>query len=394
MKSYSLLVMLSIALVLNSACTTLVPRNPAPITEGSSAQVPGIAKARFWGDDIPEHIERNLRTLSDAEIQRNFPAIYNRPHHYLALSGGGENGAFGAGLLAGWAETGTRPEFQMVTGISTGALIAPFAFLGSSYDHVLKKVYTTTSTKDIISLRNLVSILLTDAAADSGPLLRLIKRYVTDEVIEAIASEHRRGRRLFIGTTDIDRMRPRIWDIGAIASSGQPGNRELIHKILLASASIPGAFPPVRINVESDGKIYDELHVDGGTTSQVFVYPASLSWDRVLKRLRVPRPAKVFVIRNALLMPDAEHVKQRVLPIASRSISSLIRTQGIGDLYLIYMLSRRDGIDYNLAYIPDDFDMESQEIFDTKYMNKLYELGYYLGRKGYKWHKAPPGWVQ
>ena len=93
-------------------------------------------------------------------------------------------------------------------------------------------------------------------------------------------------------------------------------------------------------------------------------------------------------------MPDAEHVKQRVLPIASRSISSLIRTQGIGDLYLIYMLSRRDGIDYNLAYIPDDFDMESQEIFDTKYMNKLYELGYYLGRKGYKWHKAPPGWVQ
>jgi predicted patatin/cPLA2 family phospholipase len=394
MKTFSLLVLFSIALVLNSACTTLVPRNPAPITKGSSAQIPGITNARFWGDDIPTHIEHKLKTLSDEEIRTGYPALYKRPHNYLALSGGGQNGAFGAGLLTGWSEAGNRPEFQMVTGISTGALAAPFAFLGPSYDHVLKEVYTSTRTEDILDFKNWVSILLSDAAADSSPLMKMIRRHVTDDIIDAIAAAHRKGRRLYIGTTDIDRMRPRIWDIGEIAASGQKGSKSLIHKIMLASASIPGAFPPVRISVESGGKLYDELHVDGGTTSQVFVYPAAINWQKVLRRLKVPGAARIFVIRNASLVPHPEHVRQRILPIAGRSISSLIRTQGIGDLYLIYMLSKRDGTDYNLAYIPDDFDEESKESFDIQYMNKLFELGYTLSRNGYKWEKTPPGWVR
>ena len=108
----------------------------------------------------------------------------------------------------------------------------------------------------------------------------------------AIAAEHRKGRRLFIGTTNLDAGRPVMWNIGAIANSTDPRAPELIHKVLLASASIPGAFPPVLINVEADGKVYDELHVDGGTTTQVFVYPAGIDWKAVTRKLKVPGQAR------------------------------------------------------------------------------------------------------
>jgi hypothetical protein len=333
-----------------------------------------------------------MNTMTQEEIKEAFPALYGQPHNYLALSGGGARGAFGAGLLAGWTETGTRPEFQMVTGISTGALIAPFAFLGPEYDDALRTVYTSITTSDIVKMRSKISLLTADAAADTEPLKALLKKYVDSQMIEAIAREHRRGRGLYIGTTDADYMRPRIWDIGAIAASGVKGAGALVRKVMIASASIPGAMPPVRFEVTANGQVYDEIHIDGGTATQVFVYPSATNWRRVLELLDVPGTPNTYIIRNSTLSPSRKVVELKVLPLSARSISSLIRTQGIGDLYTIYALTQRDGINYNLAYIGDEFTRQSTEAFDMPYMQELYKFGFDLARQGYPWDETPPGW--
>jgi len=364
---------------------------PAELT--NQAGIPGVPEARFWGDEWPTFAIERFDTYTDAEFRRDFPAIYNQPHHYLAISGGGANGAFGAGLFAGWAASGTRPEFTMVTGVSTGALTAPFAFLGSGFDDVLKQVYTTTHTKDIAEKRNLISAMFSDSMADSKPLRTLIGKYITADIIEAIAREHQRGRRLFIGTVNLDAGRSVIWNIGAIAASDYPRKLALIHDVMQASAAIPVAFPPVVIPVDINGKAYDEMHVDGGTGSQVFVYPAEVNWPEITRKLKVKGKPKVYVIRNSFLDADYRGIKRSVFPIANRSIDSLIRTQGIGDLYQIYALSERDGNDFNLAYIPASFTEEPSESFDPVYMRKLYELGYEMARQGYPWEKGPPGFI-
>jgi len=209
--------------------------------------------------------------------------------------------------------------------------------------------------------------------------------------MEAIAAEYRKGRALWIGTTNLDAKRPVIWNIGVIAASGGPEALELIHKVILASASIPAAFPPVFIEVEADGDRYDEMHVDGGTASQIFLYPAGIDWGRVAQRLEVNGTPRAYLIRNSSLEPEWETVSPKILPIAGQSIVSLIRTQGIGDMYRIYLNCMRDGLDYNLAYIPEDFDPEPSEAFDPVYMGKLFDLGYRLAKEGYPWSKAPPG---
>lgn len=375
-----------------AGCSSVLPRNPVPFDSVETAQIEGIPNARFWGDELSPHLKWEMDNLTPEEIRTGFPALYGQPHNYLAISGGGARGAFGAGLLGGWTKAGNRPEFQMVTGISTGALIAPFAYLGSDYDHILKTVYTSISTKNILEKRSFFSLLTADAVADTTPLKDLLKKYVNNEVIAAIAVEHRRGRGLYIGTTDLDYMRPVIWDIGAIAASGKPGASALVRKILLASASIPAGMPPVRINVTANGRIYEEMHVDGGVAAQVFVYPTTTDWKRVMQLLDVSGETTAYVIRNSRLKPHHEVVEPKVQPIAGRSISSLIRTQGIGDLYMIYMLTQRDGIGYQLASIPDEFERRPEEPFDMDYMNELYELGYQMALKGYPWTDEPPGW--
>ena len=219
----------------------------------------------------------------------------------------------------------------------------------------------------------------------------MIARYITTDIVSAIAKEHLRGRRLFVGTVNLSAGRSVIWNIGAIALSDHPQKLELIHNILRASAAIPVAFPPVSITVENNGEQYEELHVDGGTGSQVFVYPASMDWTLVTEKLKVKGKPMIYVIRNSFLEPDYMGINRSMLPIASRSIDSLIRTQGIGDLYQIYALSERDGNDFNLAFIPAEFTEKPSEGFDPVYMGKLYELGYQMAIKGYPWSKTPPG---
>ena len=384
----------SVALLLVlTGCASVPERHPLPPEYTLAATIPGIPEARFWGDEWPKFSMDKFDTYTDADFREELSAMYGKPHAYLAISGGGSNGAFGAGLLLGWTATGTRPEFAMVTGVSTGALTAPFAFLGSDYDDELKTVYTTITTKDIVKKRGLIAAATGDSVADTTPLKNLIAKTITVDMIDAIAREHRRGRRLFIGTVNLDAGRSVIWNIGAIAASDHPQKITLIRELLRASAAIPVAFPPVVISVEANGEAYDEMHVDGGTGSQVFVYPAAVDWRSITEKLKVQGKPGVYVIRNSFLDPDYRGIKRNVLPIASRTIDSLIRTQGIGDIYQIYALCKRDGNDFNLAYIPSDFTEEPSEAFDPVYMGKLLERGYRMALEGYPWEKAPPGFV-
>jgi hypothetical protein len=309
---------------------------------------------------------------------------------FLAISGGGANGAFTAGLLNGWTAAGNRPQFKAVTGISTGALIAPFAFLGPEYDETLRKFYTGITTKDILTQRSVLAAITDDALTDNAPLRKLIAGLVDQKLLDAIAAEYRKGRLLLIGTTNLDAQRAVIWNIGAIATSGHPRALELIREILIASAAIPAAFPPVMMDVEVDGQHYQEMHVDGGTVTQVFLYPPSLKVKELAEAAGVQRDRRVYIVRNARLEPEWAETPRRTLSIAGRAVSSLIATQGIGDLYRTYLNTQRDGIDYNLVFIPSDFKLQPREAFDKDYMQKLFDVGFELGKKGGFWKKTPP----
>jgi len=381
--------MFTAALVLTAACAHVPKRSALPAELVEDAMVLGIPQVRLWGD-APPPWQYEWMEASKADLKEQYSGVYGRRHTYLAISGGGENGAFAAGLLLGWTAAGDRPEFTTVTGVSAGALVAPFAFLGPEYDEVLRKVSAELTAKDVYKKRGTIRALRTDGAATTEPLQALIAKYVDQEAMEKIAAEYRKGRALNIGTANLDSMRPVIWRIGVIANSGHPNALRLIRQILLASASVPAAFPPVLIKVEAGGKTYDELHVDGGATSQVFLYPAGFDYDQVLEHLAVPGRPKVYVIRNSRIDPLYQQVKNRLIPIAGRSVASLIRTQGIGDLYRIYLQSCRDGLDFNLAYIPDDFDEEAESDFDSEYMKKLYDMAFSLAKNGFPWKKTPP----
>jgi predicted acylesterase/phospholipase RssA len=194
-----------------------------------------------------------------------------------------------------------------------------------------------------------------------------------------------------IATTNLDSARSVVWSIGRIANSGHPRSLELVHDILLASAAIPGVFPPVLFDVEADGRSFDEMHVDGGTVSQVFLFPIQLDIRRLMSRFDWQGQARLYVVRNAKISPEWRAVDQKLFSIAQRSIATLIRAQGKGDLYRLYLSSLRDTIDFNLAYIPDSFTGQSTEIFDQAYMNNLFDLGYTLASRGYAWEKSMPG---
>lgn len=344
----------------------------------------GIRGARYWGD-VRDPGLNDWMNAPEVELRARYGGIMEREHHYLVLSGGGEDGAYGAGLLAGWTAIGTRPEFTIVTGVSTGALIAPFAFLGPAYDAQLKELYTAYGARDLIEPRGLISFLRNDAAASTRPLRRLIERFVDDAMVEAIAREHRRGRGLLISTTNLDAARSVTWNIGAIAASGAPGARTLIHDVMLASASIPVAFPPVMIAVEAEGRRYSEMHVDGGVTAQLFLYPSSVDWRQVTQRLRVIGKPTLYVVRNAKLTPEWNPVQRNLLQIAGATISTLIRTQGVGDLAQTYLNAQRDGLEFRLTYIPSTFNVVPRQPFDREYMQQLHVTGYRAARDGTAW---------
>ena len=387
---------LSAALGLSlGGCASTPRREAVPLDLEDKAEVVGFPPGiRYFPRDV-EHVAEFQRDFVDSWVQerRTLQLEYGAPMPpvaYLAISGGGDNGAFGAGLLNGWTKAGTRPTFKLVTGVSTGALIAPFAFLGPAYDAKLKELYTSISLKDVAEQRSILSAFFSDALADASPLYALIRKTVTQEMLDAIAGEYEKGRILLVGTTNLDARRPVIWNVTKIAATKAPGALTLVHKILIASAAIPGTFPPVMIESRVGDRTFEEMHVDGGTANQVFVYPAATDLDKLSKEHESERSRTLYIIRNARLDPEWAQVDRRILPIAMRAITCLIQYQGLGDLYRIYSITRRDNVGYNLAYIPESFKTPHTTEFDTAYMKALYDLGYRLAADGYGWSKHPP----
>ncbi|MGH6735888.1 MAG: patatin-like phospholipase family protein [Methyloceanibacter sp.] len=381
-----------------AGCAAAIARNPVPATlEGETVVVGmGPAPIRYWGDELPPNADAIVKEKW-AQTRAGRPhlvAAGKRPVvNFLALSGGGSDGAFGAGVLAGWTASGKRPEFDLVTGVSTGALTAPFAFMGPKYDPALKHVFTQSTTKDIAIAQPVRGLLGGDALASNAPLARVVAYYVDEKFLEEVAAEHRKGRRLLIGTTNLDAERPVIWDMGAIATSGRPEALDLFRTVLLASAAIPAVFPPGFIKVSADGSVYDEMHVDGGATREVFLVPTQFMASKTDGRLGINPIRRAYIIRNGHVDPEYKAVKARTLSIAGRAVSSLIKSQGVGDLYELYVFAKKNGIDYNLAYIPGDFHDTSTQAFDPVYMTKLYDLGYQMAVAGYPWKKVPPRMV-
>jgi hypothetical protein len=390
--------LLIFGLVLGLAACAGLSRDPVPAGLESDATVVGMGPTpiRFWGDQLPPNTDAMVREKwAQVRASRRLMASKDgRPIvNFLAISGGGSDGAFGAGVLTGWTARGTRPNFDVVTGVSTGALTAPFAFLGPRYDAALKDVYTQTSTKDVAVIQPIRGLLGGESLASNAPLASVIAHYVTDDFLKEVAAEHLKGRRLLIGTTNLDAQRPVIWDMGAIASSGRAEALDLFRKVLLASAAIPAVFPPGLIQVAAHGATYEEMHVDGGATREVFLLPTQFMAKTVDANLNINPIRRTYIIRNGRVAPEWKAVKPRTLSIAGRSISTLIKNQGIGDLYELYAFAQRNGMEYNVTYIPGDFPDTSTSTFDPVYMTSLYDLGYKLARTGNPWKKAPPRWV-
>lgn len=378
--------------VMLSGCATL--RHPVPPDLIEKVSLRGMDDIRVIVGESNTLLQENLLASIKQEIAEDFPTGPDgiKVYPVLAISGGGANGAYGAGLLKGWSKEGSRPVFKIVTGVSTGALIAPFAFLGKEHDGEIEKYYTTMSTKDVMSSKGPLGVLFGDSLASNRPLAKMVAGIVDEEILAKIAAAHRSGRRLFVGTVNLDAQRFVVWDMGAIACRG---DIELFRKVIVASAAIPVMFPPTIFHVEADGNSYDELHSDGGTLTQVFATFKLLEGMQGAAESMGIDPSKlrsrIYIIRNGYMSPNYMKVKDNLSSLAGRSFDTIIDAQGIGDAYRMYVFAKQRGSDYNLAFIPPDFKQEMKEMFDPKEMRRLFDRGYEDAVKGYKWHKVPPG---
>lgn len=382
-----------------TGCATV--RHPVPVNLVNDVSVSGMRDIRAFSGSPSESFTQDFVGLLEQEEKQDvsfFDLSVPKTYAMLAISGGGANGAYGAGLLNGWSQSGTRPVFKIVTGISTGAIIAPFAFLGSEYDAKLREFYTQYSTKDILSRKVFLRAVFSDSFASSRPLERLIERNFDAGLLQRIAEEHKKGRRLYVGTTNLDTQRLVVWDMGRIACRGDEQALRLFRKIILASSSIPVVFPPVYVRVEAGEVPYDEMHVDGGIARQVFfLYDVIQGFDHAVKgrHLDVSKIRyKIYIIRNGYADAVPKDVRDDLSSIASRALDTMTNSQGVGDMYQLYAFARRGNGEFNLAYIPSEHVQKDKEFFDPVEMRELFDLGFRSARNGYQWKKTPPGFSQ
>ncbi|CAN5136725.1 patatin-like phospholipase family protein [soil metagenome] len=383
--------LLLIACVLPAGCAH---RNR---TAESSPVTAGLNTRDLIDPNSQIEYERRTNTASlvhQAERIREMtkPATPPPKRSVLCLSGGGSFGAYSAGILNGWTARGDRPEFAVVTGISTGALCAPCAFLGPRYDAELKRFFTTSKTRDIYKLKPIRG-LMSESMADNSPLARQMDDFFTPQVVAEIAIEHSKGRRLFVGTTELEGKRFVMWNIGEIACRGRPQDTELIKQILLGSSAIPGFFPAAHIPVEVDGRRYIERHVDGGVSQALFFQPPYVTPDLDKdKDANSLWGTDVNVVIAGKLYADPETMKERALSIGGKSVSTILYAQTRGDLVRLWTASQLSGMDFRMTAIPAEFQAPSSATdFDPVQMTRIYNEGFRLARDGTAWRKTPPG---
>ncbi len=358
--------------LLAAACGTLPRDSFEPIEQRVGAPL-GLGGVRFSAADADA-------AINQSEVVRDRRQRGGR-FDVLALSGGGANGAWGAGLLAGWSKTGERPEFDVVTGVSTGALAAPFAFLGPTWDEHLHASYTDGGTEGLISFRAL-TLFHGPALFSAAPIRKLVNSYATPVMLERIAAEHAKGRRLLVATTNLDTQETVVWDMGAIAAVGDARALHLFREVLIASASIPGVFPPVMIDVDGPGGRFQEMHVDGGVTTPFFTAPESmLLWAGPGGETRKGR---LFVVINGQIGATFGVTRGNLRAILSRSFDAMGKASTRTHLTATAAFAERNGLALRISEIPDQAEAQGLN-FSTENMRALFEMGFQQGASGDAW---------
>ncbi|ADZ70550.1 patatin-like phospholipase family protein [Polymorphum gilvum] len=380
------------AVALLAACASVPQRATYDETQQAVATIDGFDDIRFYADDDGSAFRNRMIERVLAEVAAKGPDVLKRGSaEWLMISGGGEDGAFGAGLLVGLTDAGQRPQYELVSGVSTGALMAPFAFLGPHYDEQLRRIFTDIGKESVFKFAGLPSLVGGAAAMDTTPLRRTIDAQLTDRMLDEIAAAHRNGRRLYIVTTNLDAQRPVVWDMGKIAATPSPRRRALFLDVLLASASIPGLFPPVFIKAEANGVTIEEMHVDGGTTMQVLTLPTTISPGTARRPSVDRRKRTLYMLMNNSMQPRFDATRSRTFAIAGRSLSTIIKAHGVQSIQIMYDLARKHGAAFNVAYIESDFTKKLPAPFDEAYMEALFDYGYRRALEGRAWRDAPPG---
>jgi predicted acylesterase/phospholipase RssA len=348
-------------------------RIPFTAADEVASAIPGMPDARFWADSVADFTA----------------ALPPQPGPWLTLSSGGADGAFGAGLLKGLSESGHRPDYAVVTGVSTGALMAPFIFAGPSYDDALRSAYTKITAADVFEVGS-----TGESFVDSWPLKDLIAKQITPALLADVAAAYRSGRRLFVITTDLDAERSVVWNMGAIAAhaadkNGGDAALNLFRSVLLASSAIPGGFPPVLIDVEANGKKFQEMHVDGGVGGQFFVAPAAVM--AATSDYRLPATA-LYVVINTGLQPDFQIVTRSTPSILTGTVGAAVKVDTRLMIDRAYLVAKRSGVDFNIATIPADFSAPSRGPFDPDYMTALFKAGEDLGKSATPFANEPPAY--
>ena len=356
-----------------AACTSL-PRTPYSAADASSSRVLDIDGLRRYTDEPVTKFRFEKDDLSSTRT-------------YLALSGGGADGAYGVGVLNGWTAAGTRPAFSVVSGVSTGGLIAPFAFLGSQYDDTLREVYTSGIAESLLNDPSIIRVLFGSGLFGNKRLRELVARYVGPEILDAVARENAKGRKLLVVTTDLDTQRTVVWDMGKIAAIGSPEALRLFRDVMAASASIPLVFPPILIEAEGQGRRFEEMHVDGGVTAPVLTLP-----DALLFQGRLPGNSRmnIYILVNKKLERTFELVSNSTIDVASRSLSSITQSQTRSVIFSTYDFAKRNRWGFHLSYIERDYPASASEGFDTAYMRALYQYGYEKAASGRAWTSTLP----
>jgi predicted acylesterase/phospholipase RssA len=338
-------------------------------------------------ESLRRRVESKIGAEKDGVVQ----------YRVLAISGGGSRGAYGAGVLTGWTEHGDRPEFDVVTGISTGALMATHAFLGSGFDEGLQ-LYRRTKNEDVFKPRGKLAALQDDALLDTAPLRKTLASLLTEDLIRRVAEEHAKGRRLFIGTTNLDANTFTIWDMGAIAGSERPDKVQRYRDVVLASAAFPIAFPPVYFEIERpDGTRYTQMHADGGLRQTVFFHDFLDEWREALSAAGVGmdrvRP-ELYLLNNDRIHTRGTYrpVEGSTIAVAGASIDTLMRQTLLNSIYRLWATALAGRADFHIAFIPPEFELsENSLLFNQDEMERLYQLGLERARSGQAWltQKAP-----
>ena len=359
---------------------------PSSLTE--TTQVPGFEGDKFWADEPSASYDKAVMEKDEQLVAaRKDPACSHRiilptPIFWQSLAET-TRARSPQDFSMGWTKLGRRPTFGVVSGVSAGALAAPFAFLGPSYDYALRDIFTKLSAGSLYTGSGIFGV-FGESLYSTAPLEKLIRSYATDEFLDKIAAEHRKGRRLLIMTTDLDTERPVIWYLSAIAASSRPDRRELFIKILLASSAVPGLFPPVEIPVvAANGERYEELHVDGGVTAELVFVPPEMKLPMIEDKVfGKPRSRNLYVIRNGKLVPEYRSSKLNALSLASRAVATMVKYQVVADIRALARDAKETGTNLYFNATPPSFDAVSRKAFDPAYAQRLYVVGSAVGRAG------------